>query len=83
MALKRFGKICFKTAMRWFWKAWRLIAKPLTLMITGMAMMFLMTGYRGIQSDNYVAATILVVLSYGWMIFMFWLNFIRDTIWDK
>ena len=68
---------------RLFWKAWTTIAKPMTLMLTGMAMMFMMTGWKGMQSDNYMTAIFLIVISYGWMIFMFWLNFIRDTIWDK
>lgn len=68
---------------RCLWRAWARIAKPLVLIITGMAMMFMMTGYRGIQSDNYMTATLLIVASYSWMVFMFWLNFIKDSIWDK
>ena len=73
-----------KRKITWcLWKAWARIAKPLVLIITGMAMMFMMTGYRGIQSDNYMTATLLIVASYSWMVFMFWLNFIKDSIWEK
>lgn len=67
----------------WFWRTWAQIARPLALIITGMAMMFMMTGYKGLQGDNYMTAVVLIALSYIWLLFMFWLNFIKDTIWDR
>ncbi|MBR2255853.1 MAG: hypothetical protein IJ899_00620 [Blautia sp.] len=61
---------------------WNKIAVPVTLFITGMAFGFGLTSYKGLQSDNYMAATVLITLSYTWFVFLFWLNEIKDKIWE-
>ena len=65
-----------------FLQIWEVIAKPITFIITGLAFGFMFTSYKGMQSDNYIIAALLLTLSYAWCVFLFWLNFIKDSIWE-
>lgn len=58
----------------------RKIEKAITYMITGLACGFILTSIRGLEGDNFIVADLLLVLSYGWCVLLYWANFIHPLL---
>ena len=58
----------------------RKIERAITYMITGIAFGFILTSIRGLEGDNYILAALILTLSYGWCVLLYWANFIHPLL---
>lgn len=58
----------------------RKITKAIVYMLTGAAFGFLFMTYRGLQGDHYIRAVVAATAAYGWLVLLYWANFIKPML---